>query len=222
MGAIDGEYLAKFEDILDLYAQPSDPRRPRSCIDARPCQLLGDVIAPVPVQPGKAAKQDYEYERNGTACVLLAYNLETGQRYTQVLPRRTKADYARCVAAAIAHLCPTATRVRLIQHKLNTHTAGAFYQAFDATTARRLVQRLEFHYTPQHARWLNMAELEFSALVRQCLDRRIGSLELLAHEVAAWEADRNARRVTIHWSFTVQDARSKLDRNYQRVCSTNY
>ena len=221
MGAIDGEYLAKFEHILDRYAQPSDPRRPRSGIDARPCQLLGDVIAPVPVQPGKAAKQDYEYERTGTACVLLAYNLQTGQRYPPVLPRRTKADYARCVAAAIAHLCPTATRERLIQDNRNTHTAGAVYQAVDATTARRLVQRLEFHYTPQHARWLNMAELEFAALVRQCLDRRIGSLELLAHEVAAWEADRNARRVTIHGSFTVQDARTKLERHYQRVFSTN-
>ena len=184
MGAIDGEYLAKLEDILDLYAQPSDPSRPRICIDEHPCQHLGDLIAPVPVKPGKATKQDYEYERNGTACVLLAYHLETGQRYTQVLPRRTKADYARFVATAIEHLCPTATRVRRIQDNLNTHTAGAFYQAFDATTARRLVQRLEFHSTPTHASWLNMAELEFSALVRQCFDRRIGSLELLAHEVA--------------------------------------
>lgn len=221
MGAIDSEYLAKLEDILDLYAQPSDPRQPRLCLDERPCQLLGDVLAPVPVKPGKAAKQDYEYARNGTACVLLAYNVETGQRYTQVLPRRTKADYARFVAAAIEQLCPQAARARVIQDNLNTHTAGAFYQAFDAKTARRLVQRLEFHYTPKHASWLNMAELEFSALVRQCLDRRMSSLEMLAREVAAWEADRNARTVTIHWSFTVQDARDKLTRHYQRVFATN-
>jgi L-lactate utilization protein LutB len=111
--------------------------------------------------------------------------------------------------------------VRLIQDNLNTHTAGAFYEAFDATTARRLVQRLEFHYTPKHASWLNMAELEFSALVRQCLDRRIGSIEALAHEVANWEAERNARGVRIHWSFTVQDARDKLRRHYDRIFAKN-
>ena len=209
------------EDVLDLYAQPSNPDAPRICIDERPCQLLGDVIAPLPPKPGKVAKQDYEYERNGTACVLLAYNLETGQRYTQVLPRRTKVDYARFVAAAIERWCPTAARVRLIQDNLNTHTAGAFYQAFDAPTARRLVQRLEFHYTPKHASWLNMAEIEFSALARQCLDRRIGSIEALAHEVAAWEAERNARQVTIHWSFTVQDARDKLQRHYRQIFAKN-
>jgi hypothetical protein len=221
LGSIDGEYLAKLEDILDLYAQPSDSLRPRLCIDERPCQLLAEVIAPVPAKPGKVAKQDYEYERNGRACVLLAYNLETGRRYTQVLPHRTKVDYARFVAAAIVHLCPAAERVRLIQDNLNTHTAGAFYSAFDAQTARQVVQRLEFHYTPKHASWLNMAEIEFSALVRQCLDRRIGTIEALAHEVAAWEADRNARQVMIHWSFTVQDARSTLARHYQQVVATN-
>lgn len=179
------------------------------------------MIAPLPPKPGKVAKQDYEYERQGTACVLLAYNLETGQRYTQVLPQRRKVDYAHFVAAAIEHLCPEAERVRVIQDNLNTHTAGAFYQAFDAATARRLVQRLEFHYTPKHASWLNMAEIEFSALARQCLDRRIGTLDALAAEVAAWEADRNARKVTIHWSFTVQDAREKLTRHYTQVFTTN-
>ena len=209
------------EDILDLYAQPSTPDTPRLCIDERPCQLLKHVLAPLPPKPGKVAKQDYAYERNGTACVLLAYKLETGQRYTAVLRQRTKVDYARFVAAAIEHLCPTARRVRLIQDNLNTHTAGAFYQAFDAPTARRLVQQLEFHYTPKHASWLNMVEIEFSALARQCLDRRIDSIEALAHEVAAWEAERNERKVTIHWSFTVQAARSKLHRHYDQVFAKN-
>ena len=218
---MDGEYLAKLEAILDLYAQPSDLDAPRICLDERPCQLLDDVIAPLPPKPGKVAKQDYEYARNGTACVLLAYNIETGQRYTDVLPQRTKVDYACFVAAALEYLCPTARRVRLIQDNLNTHTAGAFYQAFDAPTARQFVQHLEFHYTPKHASWLNMAELEFSALVRQCLNRRIGSIAAVAHEVAAWTADRNARRVTIHWSFTVQEARDKLQRHYQQVFTKN-
>lgn len=221
MRAIDGEYLAKMEDVLELYAQPSNPALPRLCIDERPCQLLEDVLAPLPPKPGKVAKQDYEYERKGTACVLLAYNMETGQRYTQVLPQRRKVDYARFVAAALEQLCPLAERVRVIQDNLNTHTAGAFYQAFDAPSARRLVKRLELHYTPKHASWLNLAEIEFSALARQCLDRRIGTLEALATEVAAWEAERNARKVTIHWSFTVQDARDKLERHYTQVVTTN-
>ncbi len=179
------------------------------------------MIAPLPLQPGKVTKQDYEFERNGTACVLLAYNIETGQRYTDVLPQRTKVDYARFVAAALEHVCPSAQRVRLVQDNLNTHTAGAFYQAFDAPTARRLVQQLEFHYTPKHASWLNMAEIEFSALARQCLNRRIGSIAALTHEVAAWAADRNARRVTIHWSFTVQEARDTLQRHYCQVFAKN-
>ncbi len=175
----------------------------------------------MPPKPGKVAKQDYEYKRKGTACVLLAYNLESGQRYTQVLPQRTKVDYARFVAAAIEQLCPEAERVRVIQDNLNTHTAGAFYQAFDAASARKLVKCLEMHYTPKHASWLNLAEIEFSALARQCLDRRIGTIEALATEVAAWEAARNARKVTLHWSFTTQDARDKLKRHYSQVFTTN-
>ncbi len=221
IGTLDGEYLAKLEDILDLYAQPSNPTMPRICIDERPCQLLDDVVAPLPPASGKVAKRDYEYVRKGTACVLLAYNLETGQRYTEVRERRTKADYAAFMAAAIACLCPTARRVRVVQDNLNTHTAGAFYHVFDAPTAWQWVQRLEMHYTPKHGSWLNMAEIEFSALVRQCLDRRIGSMERLTHEVAAWEADRNTRKVTIHWSFTVQDARTTLHRHYDQVNATN-
>lgn len=194
---------------------------PRICIDERSCQLLDEVVAPLPPAPGKVAKRDYEYVRKGTACVRLAYNLETGQPYTEVREHRTKADYAAFVAAAIEGLCPTARRVRVVQDTLNTHTGGAFYHVFDAPTARQWVQRLEMHYTPKHGSWLNMAEIEFSALVRQCLDRRIGSIDALAHEGAAWAAERNARQVTIHWSFTVQDARTTLHRHYDQVNATN-
>lgn len=204
-----------------MYAQPTAPDAPRLCLDERPCQLRGDVLVPLPAKPGQVAKQDYEYARNGTAFVLLAYNLETGQRYTEVLRQRTKVDYARFVAAAIAQLCPTAARVRLIQDTLNMHTVGAFYQAFDAPTARQIGQRLEPHYTPKHASWLNMAEIEFSALVRQCLDRRIGTLDRLTHEVTAWTAERNVRSVLIHWSFTVEDARAKLGRHYDQLVAKN-
>lgn len=209
------------EDVLDLYAQPPQPGVARLCLDERPCVLRGDVLAPLPVKPGHAAKQDYEYERTGTAVVFLAYNLDTGQRYVEVRPHRTKQDYAAFVQAAITHLCPADERVAIVQDNLNTHTAGAFYETFDAATARQLARLVQFHYTPKHASWLNMAEIEFSALVRQCLDRRIATIEQLTQEVAAWVADRNAQAVTIHWSFTAQAARQKLHRHYQQVYSKN-
>ena len=133
------------EDVLDLYSQPSDPQRPRICIDERPCQLLDDVVAPLPAKPGQSAKQDGEYARKGTACVFLAYNLETGQRYTEVHRRRTKEDYAAFVASALRELSPDAKQVRVVQDNLNTHRFGSFYETFEAPHAREIVERLEFH-----------------------------------------------------------------------------
>jgi hypothetical protein len=209
------------EDVLDLYAQAVQPGVARLCLDERPCVLHGDVLAPLPLKPGAVTKQDYHYARNGTAVALLAYNIDTGQRYVEVRPQRTKQDYATFVQAAIIQLCPAAHRVAIVNDNLNTHTVGAFYETFDAMTARRLAQLVQFHYTPKHASWLNMAEIEFSALVRQCLDRRIATIEQLTEEVAAWVAERNAQAVTIHWSFTAQTARQKLQRHYQKVCSKN-
>ena len=194
------------EDVLDLYAQPPQPGVARLCLDERPCILRGDVRAPLPVKPDHAAKQDYEYERRGTGVVFLAYNLDTGQRYAEVRSQRTKQDYAAFVQAAITHLCPADDRVAIVQDNLNTHTAGAFYESFDAATARQFARLVQFHYTPKHASWLNMAEIEFSALVRQCLDRRIATIEQLRAEVVAWVAERNTQAVTIHWSFTAQVA----------------
>lgn len=207
--------------MLAVYAQPAQPNVARLCIDERPCVLHSDVLAPLPAKPGHVAKEDYQYERHGSAVVLLAYDLDAGQRYVEVRPQRTKHDYATFVQAAITVLCPTATTVVIVNDNLNTHTAGAFYEAFDAATARQLVELIRFHYTPKHASWLNMAEIEFSALARQCLDRRIGTIEHLRTEVAAWAGERNMQRVTIHWSFTAQTARHKLKRHYQRVCSKN-
>lgn len=209
------------EDVLDLYAQPPQPGVARLAIDERPCVLHGDVLAPLPLKPGAVTKQDYHYKRNGTAVALLAYNMDTGQRYVEVRPRRTKHDYAAFVRAAITRLCPEAHRVAIVNDNLNTHTAGAFYETFDAVTARHLARLVQFHYTPKHASWLNMAEIEFSALVRQCLDRRIATIEQLTEEVAAWVAERNAQAVKIHWSFTAHTARQKLHRHYQRVYSNN-
>lgn len=209
------------EDVLDLYAQPPRPGIARLCLDERPCMLHSDVLVPLPLKPGHVVKQDYHYLRNGTAVALLAYNLDTGQRYVEIRPHRTKQDYAAFVQAAISALCPDADRVAIVQDNLNTHTVGAFYETFDAVTARQLACRVEFHYTPKHASWLNMAEIEFSALVRQCLDRRLGTIEQVREEVAAWVAVRNAQAVTIHWSFTGHTARQKLHRHYQKVYSKN-
>lgn len=209
------------EDVLELYAQPPQHKVARLCLDERPCVLRGDVLAPLPIKPGQAAKQDYEYKRHGSAVVFLAYNLDTGQRYVEVRPHRTKQDYAAFVQGAIVQLCPDAHRVAIVQDNLNTHTSGAFYETFDAVTARRLAKLVQFHYTPKHASWLNMAEIEFSALVRQCLDRRIATIAQLGEEVRAWVDERNAQAVTIHWSFTAQTARQKLHRHYQHVYSKN-
>ncbi len=207
--------------MLDLYAQPARPDLARVCIDERPCLLRGDVLAPLPLKPGQVAREDYQYERKGSAVALLAYRIDTGQRYAQIRAHRTKQDYATFVQTALNVLCPDVPRVAIVNDNLNTHTPGAFYEAFDAATARQVVQQIAFHYTPKHASWLNMVELEFSALARQCLDRRIATIEQLTDEVDAWVADRNLAGVTIHWSFTAMKARSKLRRHYQRVCSKN-
>ncbi len=207
--------------MLDLYAQPPRPELARVCIDERPCLLRGNVLAPLPATPGQVAREDYQYERNGSAVALLAYRIDTGERYIEIRPQRTKQDYAEFVQAALSALCPDVPRVAIINDNLNTHTMGAFYEAFDAVTARQLVQQIEFHYTPKHASWLNMAEIEFSALARQCLDRRVATIEQLTEEVQAWVADRNLAGVTIHWSFTATQARSKLRRHYRRVYSKN-
>lgn len=209
------------EDVLELYAQPPCPDLGRLCIDERPCLLRADVVAPLPVKPGHLAKEDYEYERNGSAVALLAYRIDTGQRYVEIRAQRTKYDYASFVQAAMARLCPEVAHVAIVNDNLNTHTYGALYEAFDAATARQLARHITFHYTPKHASWLNMAEIEFSALARQCLDRRIATLEQLTAEVESWVAARNAARMTIHWSFTASRARDKLRRHYQHVCSKN-
>ncbi len=207
--------------MLELYAQPPRPDLARVCIDERPCLLRGDVLAPLPARPGQVAREDYQYERNGSAVALLAYRIDTGERYVEIRPQRTKQDYAQFVQAAITGLCPEVPRVAIVNDNLNTHTPGALYEAFDAMTARRLAQQIEWHYTPKHASWLNMVELEFSALARQCLDRRIATIEQLTDEVDAWVAERNLAGVTIHWSFTASHARTKLRRHYRRVCSRN-
>jgi hypothetical protein len=208
------------EDILDLYEEPYDPKRPTIGVDERPCQLLGDVVAPIPMEPGKPRKEDNEYERNGTCNVFIACEPLTGWRYVEVRKQRTKKDYAEfmdTVSEIYLEMRPEAEVLRVVQDNLNTHTYGSFYERFDPEKARYLKNRFEFHYTPKKGSWLNMAEIELFALARQCLDRRIGDAETLEREAKAWEGDRNQKKIMIHWRFTTNHAREKLKRHYKAV-----
>ena len=185
------------EDVLAVYEQrnPCEPRlnRARLCFDERPCQLLDDVVAPLPAKPGKTAREDNEYVRRGTCVVLLAYDLDTGKRYTQTRRQRTKADYARFMQQIISTHYAHAGRIDLVRDNLNTHKYGSFYEHLPLEQARLLSRKPVFHFTPKHGSWLNMAEIEFSALARQCLNRRIGSIGELARQVQLWTNERNQR-----------------------------
>lgn len=209
------------EEVLDVYAQPVEQGRARLCFDERPCQLLGEVLAPLPPSPGKVAKQDYEYERNGTACVLLAYDLDTHQRYVQVREQRTKKDYAEFMDWLLKTHYPDLEKIDLVQDNLNTHQAGSFYEWLPVERAHEMKNKLVFHYTPKHGSWLNMAEIEFSALAKQCLDRRIPTLEILEQEVLAWAKERNEEKVKINWLFDTPKARTKLKRHYVKLNPKN-
>jgi hypothetical protein len=204
------------EDLLDLYEQPYDPKHPVICFDERPCQLIDDVIVPIPMKPGKPQRNDYEYRRNGTCCILIAFEPKTGKRIIQVSKHRTKADYAYFMKG-LAKQHPDAEYIPLVQDNLNTHTAGSFYSVFPSQDAFELAKKFEFHYTPIKGSWLNMVEVEISALSRQCLDRRIGDIEKLAYEVGAWERERNGKKVTVRWQFTKEIARDKFQRHYLNI-----
>jgi DDE superfamily endonuclease len=202
------------EDILYQYALPYDPLRPWICFDERPCQLLGDVLVPLPMKPGRPQRQDYEYERHGTCCVLLAFDPHRGFRYLEVRPRRTALDYAQFMQTLVQQYYPTVEGIRLVQDNLNTHTPGSFYQALPPEQAFDFAQKFELHYTPKKGSWLNMAEIELAALSKQCLDRRIADQETLAKEACVWQHQRNCARTTVQWRFTQRDARCKLQSKY--------
>jgi hypothetical protein len=204
------------EKVLDIYERPYDPQRPVICFDERPCQLLGDVMMPMPLKSGQPQRQDYHYERNGTCVVLMALEPRKGQRFAEVREQRTKKDYAQFMKK-LAEQYPEAEKIILVQDNLNTHTPGSFYEAFPAQEAFALSQRFEMIYTPKKASWLNMAEIEFSALSKQCLDRRIPQINLLAKEVNAWSHRRNQQQATVNWQFTKNSAREKFHRFYDTV-----
>jgi hypothetical protein len=202
------------EDILTLYEQPNDPRQPVVCFDERPCQLIDEVLVPIPMKPGRTKRQDDEYVRQGTCCVLMAFEPLGSWRFVQVRRRRTAIDYASFMQELIETRYRGIDRIRLVQDNLNTHTPGSFYQALAPQEAFELAQKFELHYTPLKGSWLNMAEIELSALARQCLDRRIGDIDTFKQEVAIWTDKRNHARKTVQWKFTTTEARQKLKRKY--------
>lgn len=202
------------EDVLDLYAEAEDALRPRVCFDECPYQLLSETRRSVPVKPGRAARYDYEYRREGTCNLFVFVQPHTGWRSVKVTERRTKQDFAQCMKDLVDVHFPEAEVVRVVLDQLNTHTPAALYQAFEPDEARRIIRKLEFHHTPKHGSWLNMAEIELSVLSDQCLDRRLPDIETVRCEVKAWQERRNAAHAQIHWRFTAEDARAKLKRLY--------
>lgn len=204
------------ERVLDIYEHPYDPKRPVVCFDERPCQLLGDVMMPMTMKPGRCQREDYHYERNGTCVVLMALEPQKGKRFAEVREQKTKKDYAQFMKTLAAQY-PAAEKIILVQDNLNTHNPGSFYETFPPQEAFALSQRFEMIYTPKKASWLNMAEIEFSALSKQCLNRRISQINILAQETNAWVHKRNRQQTTVDWQFTKNNARNKFQRFYNTI-----
>ncbi len=202
------------EDVLDLYEAPPDPKRPKVCFDELPYQIVAETRDPVPARPGRPTRVDYEYRRHGTANLFLSFDPDRGWRHVSVTDRRTKGDFAHEMQRLVNEAYPDADVIRLVTDNLNTHTPAALYDTFPPAEARRIAKKLEFHYTPKHGSWLNMAEIELSVLSGQCLDRRLGDRATLEREVAAWETERNDARATVAWRFTSAAARTKLHHVY--------
>jgi uncharacterized small protein (DUF1192 family) len=205
------------EDVLDLYEEPYDPQRPKVCFDETNKQLVAETRVGVPARPGQVARYDYEYQRNGTRNLFLFLEPQEGWRHVAVTERRTMQDFAHQMRWLVDEAYPEAEVVRLVLDNLNTHRPASLYEAFPPAEARRILKRLEFHYTPKHGSWLNMAEMELSVFSRECLDRRIPDEATLKREIQALEAERNSTRARVNWRFTAQDARSKLSHLYPSV-----
>jgi len=210
----NADFVASMEDVLEVYRRPYDAERPVVCLDEQSKQLVRQVKAPLPMRPGNSAKQDYEYERNGTANLFMLFEPLAGKRHVAVTEHRTKVDFAHQIKMLVDAYYPEAQAIVLVMDNLNTHKVASLYEAFTPDEARRLANKLEIHYTPKHGSWLNMAETELSTLTKQCLDVRIPDQEILATEVAAWTDTRNAAKAKVDWQFTTADARIKLKRLY--------
>lgn len=209
------------EDVLGLYATPYDPKRPVVCFDEKLVQLIVEKRLPLPAKPGKPERYDYEYKRNGTRNLFVFFQPLVGWRHVLTTEQRTKIDDAHAMRYLVDELFPEAETVVVVQDNLNTHTPASLYEAFEPTEAKRILDRLEYHYTPKHGSWLNMVEIEISVLSEQCLDDRIPDEDTLRHEIVAWETDRNERRVTVDWRFGTDNARVKLKRLYPNISQSD-
>jgi hypothetical protein len=205
------------EDVLEVYKRPYDPRRPVVCLDEASKQLIGEVASPVPAAPGRVAHYDYEYVRNGVANIFMICEPLAGQRDVEVTDRRTRKDYALCLAKIADQMYPDAEMIVLVQDNLNTHSPASLYEAFEPAEARRLMNRFEVHYTPKHGSWLDMAEIELGVLGRQCLAQRIDNVHDLRRQVQAWEVARDTAATKVNWQFTTADARIKLRKLYPSI-----
>jgi len=205
------------EDVLEVYHRPFDPKRPQVCLDEASKQLVGEVVQPIPAQPGQSERFDYEYVRNGTANLFMISEPLVGWRHVMVTERRTAKDFAEVLRWLAEDVYPDADKVVLVPDNLNTHKLASLYEAFPPDQARRIAERFEVHHTPKHGSWLNVAEIELSVLSRQCLDRRIESTEELLKELEPWSEERNDRGIGVDWRFTTADARIKLRRLYPAV-----
>jgi hypothetical protein len=217
----NADFVCAMEDVLEVYTRPYDAQRPVVCLDEASKQLVADVTPPLPMQPGHPARQDYEYERCGTANLFMVFEPLAGQRHVTVTDQRTNADLAVVLREVADGTYADADKIVLVMDNLNTHKLAVLYQVYPPEEARRLYERFEVHHTPKHASWLNMAETELSVLGRQCLDRRIAHQRLLKREVAAWERKRNRAQMRVDWQFTTAAARIKLKRLYPKLEPVN-
>ncbi len=213
----DADFVCAMEDVLEVYQRDYDPQRPVVCMDETSKQLVGETRVPVPAVPGRTTRMDYEYERKGTANLFMVTEPMVGQRRVQVTERRTAIDFAELVRTMVDEWYADAKKIVLVMDNLNTHRPASLYEAFPPTEARRLIEKLEIHYTPKHGSWLNIAEIELGILSRQCLARRIDSSKVLQQEVASWQRHRNRTCGTVDWQFTTNDARRKLKRLYPSI-----
>jgi DDE superfamily endonuclease len=211
---VSAEFVYHMEDVLDLYAEEEDPKRPRVCLDECPYQLISEVRQVIPAAPGQVERHDYEYKREGSCNLFMFVCPERGWRHVKVTQRRTILDMAHCFKDLVDVHFPQADVIRVVMDQLNTHTLSVLYEVFDPSEARRIARKLEIHHTPKHGSWLDMAEIELAVLNGQCLDRRIPDIASVRREVAAWEQRRNEAKATIDWRFTASDARTTLDRVY--------
>jgi hypothetical protein len=217
----DADYVSAMEDVLEVYRRPYDEQRPVVCVDEATKQLVADITPPLPMEPGQSARQDYEYERRGTANLFMTFEPLAGRRQVKVTDRRTQVDFAYLLRDMADVHYGTAEKIVLVMDNLNTHKLSVLYAVFPPAEARRLWERFEVHHTPKHASWLNIAECELSVLGRQCLDQRIESSSRLTAEVGSWQRSRNQQQVRVDWQFTTADARIKLKRLYPVLSPIN-